>query len=64
MTICVIAKGEMQDMLKNKDGKYRSSFVVGKSSDGKPERITVYAKTKKELGEKLAEAKRLRANKA
>lgn len=44
---------------KNKDGYFRSTFVIGKKPDGKPERITIRAKTKKEHDEKLAEAKRL-----
>jgi len=44
-------------MPKNKDGYFRSTFVVG-YVDGKPKRITVRAKTKKELDFKLAEAKR------
>lgn len=48
-------------MPKNKDGYFRSTFVIGKKSDGTPERITVRGKTKKELDEKLAEAKRLYA---
>lgn len=48
-------------MPKNKDGYFRSTFVVGKTADGKPERVTVRAKTKKEHDEKLAEAKRLYA---
>jgi len=44
---------------KNKDGYLRSTFVIGKKPDGKPERITIRGKTKKEHDEKLAEAKRL-----
>jgi integrase len=48
-------------MPKNKDGYFRSTFTVGKNADGKPQRITVRAKTKRELDEKLAEAKRLHA---
>ena len=48
-------------MKKNKDGYYRSTFVIGKTADGKPDRIVVRAKTKRELEEKLAEAKRLNA---
>lgn len=44
---------------KNKDGYFRSTFVIGKNADGKPERITIRGKTKKEHDEKLAEAKRL-----
>ena len=44
---------------KNKDGYFRSTFVIGKKPDGKPERVTIRAKTKKEHDEKLAEAKRL-----
>lgn len=44
---------------KNKDGYYRTSFVVGKRPDGTPERVTVRGKTQKEFDEKLAEAKRL-----
>lgn len=44
---------------KNKDGYFRSTLVIGKKPDGKPERITIRAKTKREHDEKLAEAKRL-----
>ena len=44
---------------KNKDGYFRSTFVIGKKPDGKPERVTIRAKTKRELDEKLSEAKRL-----
>ncbi len=46
-------------MPKNRDGYYRSTFVIGKTVDGKPQRVTVRGKTKKEHDEKLAEAKRL-----
>ena len=38
---------------------YKGSFVIGKKSDGSPERIYVRGKTKAERDEKLAEAKRL-----
>jgi Site-specific recombinase XerD len=46
---------------KNKDGYYRTSFVVGKTPDGSPKRVTVRGKTKREFEEKLDEAKRLHA---
>jgi len=46
---------------KNKDGYFRSTFVIGKKPDGKPERVVIRGKTKKEHDEKLAEAKRLHA---
>jgi integrase len=49
----------MAQKKKEKDGYFRSTFVIGKKADGKPQRITVRAKTKKEHDEKLAEAKRL-----
>ncbi|MDR2572212.1 MAG: site-specific integrase [Oscillospiraceae bacterium] len=49
-------------MPKNKDGYYRTTFVVGKNTDGKWKRITVRAKTKKEHDVKLAEAKRLHSH--
>jgi integrase len=44
---------------KNKDGYFRSTFVIGKNPDGNPKRIIIRGKTKKEHDEKLAEAKRL-----
>ena len=46
---------------KNKDGYFRSTFVIGKDPDGKPKRITIRGKTRKEHDEKLAEARRLHA---
>lgn len=46
---------------KNKDGYYRSTFVIGKDTDGKPIRATVRAKSKPEFDAKLEEAKRLHA---
>jgi integrase len=46
-------------MPQNKDGYFRSTFVIGKDAAGKPKRITVRGKTKRELEEKLAEAKRM-----
>jgi integrase len=46
-------------MPKNQDGYFRTTFSVGKTEDGKLKRITIRAKTKKELDFKLAEAKRL-----
>ena len=48
-------------MPKNKDGYFRSTFTIGKTPDGKSQRVTIRAKTKKELDEKTAEAKRLHA---
>jgi len=48
-------------MPKNKDDYFRSTFVVGKKPDGKPERIIVRGKTKRQLDEKLSEVKRLYA---
>ena len=44
---------------KNKDGYYRATFVVGKTDNGKPKRVTVRAKNKGELENLLSEAKRL-----
>ena len=44
---------------RNADGYFRATFVVGRKSDGNPERVTVRAKTRRELDEKLADAKRL-----
>ena len=46
-------------MPRNKDGYYRATFTAGKSIDGNPKRVTIRAKTKKDLELKLAEAKRL-----
>ena len=46
-------------MPKNADGYFRRSFVIGKTEDGKQKRITLRAKTKRELDEKTEEAKRL-----
>jgi len=48
-------------MPKNKDGYYRATFVTGENPNGKPERVTIRAKTKKELDQKLAAAKQLHA---
>lgn len=47
------------DYKKNKDGYYRATFVIGKTPDGKPDRIIVRDKNKEIFKKKLAEAKRL-----
>ena len=46
-------------MPKNKDGYFRKTFAIGKDADGKPRRVTIRGKTKKEMEEKYNEAKRM-----
>ena len=46
---------------RNADGYYRTTFVVGKKADGKPERVIVRDKDLKTFKRKIDEAKRLHA---
>lgn len=38
---------------KLKDGSYMGKIQVGRKKDGKPNRVSVYGKTRKEVSEKL-----------